>query len=76
MYPAGQSGDGLTCLKIGTWKLLNILNKDNMINYEIELMGWIGEDMSEEEVIAYIDEIEAEEEARIELADMAREGWR
>ena len=43
---------------------------------EIELMGWIGEDMSEEEVIAYIDEIEAEEEARIELADMAREGWR
>ena len=57
-------------------KWLNILNKDNMINYEIELMGWIGEDMSEEEVIAYIDEIEAEEEARIELADMAREGWR
>ena len=47
-----------------------------MINDEIELMGWIGEDMSEEEVIAYIDEIEAEEEARIELADMAREGWR
>ena len=27
-------------------------------------------------VIAYIDELEAEEEARIELADMAREGWR
>jgi len=66
----------LTCPKIGTWKLLNILNKGYMINYEIELMGWIGEDMSEEEVIAYIDEIEAEEEARIELADMAREGWR
>ena len=43
---------------------------------EIELMGWIGEDMSDEEVIAYIDELEAEEEARIELADMAREGWR
>ena len=42
---------------------------------EIELMGWIGEDMSDEEVIAYIDEIEAEE-ARIELADMARDGWR
>ena len=39
-------------------------------------MGGIGEDMSDEEVIAYIDEIEAEEEARIELADMAREGWR
>ena len=66
----------MTCPKIGTWKLLNILNKDNMINYEIELMGWIGEDMSDEEVIAYIDELEAEEEARIELADMAREGWR
>ena len=47
-----------------------------MINYEIELMGWIGEDMSDEEVTAYIDELEAEEEARIELADMAREGWR
>ena len=31
---------------------------------EIELMGWIGEDMSDEEVIAYIDEIEAEEEKR------------
>jgi len=57
-------------------KWLNILNRGYMINYEIELMGWIGEDMSEEEVIAYIDEIEAEEEARIELADMAREGWR
>ena len=66
----------MTCPKIGTWKLLNILNKDNMINYEIELMGWIGEDMSDEEVITYIDELEAEEEARIELADMAREGWR
>ena len=57
-------------------KWLNILNKDNMINYEIELMGWIGEDMSDEEVLTYIDELEAEEEARIELADMAREGWR
>ena len=46
---------------------------------EIELMGWIGENMSDEEVIAYIDDLEAEEEARIErieLADMAREGWR
>ena len=54
-------------------KWLNILNRGYM---EIELMGWIGEDMSDEEVIAYIDELEAEEEARIELADMAREGWR
>jgi len=34
------------------------------------------ESMSDEEVINIIDEIEAEEEARIELADMAREGWR
>jgi len=34
------------------------------------------ENMSDEEVINIIDEIEAEEEARIELADMAREGWR
>ena len=43
---------------------------------EIELMGWIGEDMSDEEVIAHIDELEAEEEARIEIAEMARDGWR
>ena len=35
---------------------------------EIELMGWIGEDMNDEEVI-YIDELEAEEEACIELLD-------
>ena len=34
------------------------------------------ENMSDEEVINIIDEIEAEEEARIELADMARDGWR
>ena len=39
-------------------------------------MGWIGGDMTDEEVIAIIDELEAEEEARIELADMARDGWR
>ena len=58
---------------IGTWKLLNILSRGNM---EIELMGWIGEDMSDEEIIAFIDELEAEEEARIEIADMARDGWR
>jgi len=43
---------------------------------EIELMGWIGEDMSDEEVLTYIDELAVEEEARIELADMAREGWK
>ncbi len=43
---------------------------------DCELVGGIGEEMSDEEVIDYIDELEAEEEARIELADMAREGWR
>ena len=43
---------------------------------DIELMGWISEEMTDEEVIAIIDELEAEEEARIELADMARDGWR
>ena len=43
---------------------------------DIELMGWIGEDMSDEEIIDFIDELEAEEEARIELADMGRDGWK
>ena len=43
---------------------------------DIELMGWIGEDMSDKEIIDFIDELEAEEEARIELADMARDGWK
>jgi len=38
---------------------------------EIELMGWIGEDMTDEEIIAFIDELEAEEDARIELMDHA-----
>ena len=38
---------------------------------EIELMGWIGEDMTDEEIIALIDELEAEEDARIELMDHA-----
>ena len=50
-----------------------IERKDDM---EIELMGWIGGEMTDEEVIAIIDELEAEEEARIELADLARDGWR
>ena len=31
---------------------------------DIELMGWIGEDMTDDEIIAYIDELEAEEDAR------------
>ena len=43
---------------------------------DIDLMGWMGDDMTDEEVIAIIEELEAEEEARIELADMARDGWR
>ena len=43
---------------------------------DIELMGWIGEEMSDEEIISFIDELEAEEEARIELADLARDVWR
>ena len=54
-------------------KWLNTIHRKFM---EIELMGWIGEDMSDEEIVTYIDELEAEEEARIELADMARDGWR
>ena len=43
---------------------------------DIELVGWIGEEMTDEEIREFIDELEAEEEARIELADMARDGWR
>ena len=43
---------------------------------DIELVGWNEDGMSEEEIIEMIDELEAEEEARIELADMARDGWR
>ena len=43
---------------------------------DIELVGWINIDMSDEEILAMIDEFEAEEEARIELADMSRDGWR
>ncbi len=60
-------------LSVMLQKWLNTIHRGNM---EIELMGWIGEDMSDEEIITYIDELEAEEEARIELADMARDGWR
>ena len=43
---------------------------------DIELVGRIDDSMSDEEIIEMIDELEAEEEARIELADMARDGWR
>tara|TARA_B100001564_G_C20659431_1_gene680837 strand:- start:772 stop:942 length:171 start_codon:yes stop_codon:yes gene_type:complete len=42
----------------------------------IEMIGTITPDMTDEEIMTLIDEIEAEEEARIELADMARDGWR
>lgn len=42
----------------------------------IEMIGSITPDMTDEEIMSLIDEIEAEEEARIELADMARDGWR
>ena len=45
---------------------------DDMIEEEAmdkELIGWISSDMSDEEVLAMIDEIEAEEAAREELFD-------
>ena len=47
-----------------------------MKDWEIDFLCMFSENMSDEAVINIIDEIEAEEEARIELADMAREGWR
>ncbi len=43
---------------------------------DIELVGWIDASMTDEEIVDFIEEVEAEEEARIELADMARDGWR
>ena len=43
---------------------------------EKELIGWISTDMSDEEVLAMIDEIEAEEDAREELFDAATDGDR
>ena len=43
---------------------------------DIELVVCVSDSMSDEEIIEMIDELEAEEEARIELADMARDGWR
>jgi|ETNmetMinimDraft_4_1059912.scaffolds.fasta_scaffold26787_5 predicted CopG family antitoxin len=46
--------------------------KDNM---DIELMGWIGEEMSDEDVLNMIDEIEAEEDAREELFDHFANEW-
>ena len=47
---------------------------DNMM--EKELIGFISEDMSDEEVLAMIDEIEAEEAAREELFDHFANGER
>ena len=56
---------------------------DSMINerkiddmMEKELIGWISTDMTDEEVLAVIDEIEAEEDAREELFDVATDGDR
>ena len=56
---------------------------DSMINerkiddmMEKELIGWINTDMTDEEVLAVIDEIEAEENAREELFDAAVDGDR
>ena len=36
-----------------------------------ELIGWFDDSMSDEDVIEMINEIEAEEDARLELADHA-----
>ena len=43
---------------------------------EKELIGWIDAGMSDEEVLAMIDEIEAEEDAREELFDHFVDGER
>ena len=52
------------------------MNIDSMIDesriddmMENELIGFISTDMSDEEVLAFIDELEAEEDAREELFD-------
>ena len=47
-------------------KIDNMIEEDAM---EKELIGWISPDMSDEEVLTMIDEIEAEEAAREELFD-------
>jgi hypothetical protein len=59
------------------------MNIDSMIDerkiddmMEKELIGWISTDMTDEEVLAVIDEIEAEENAREELFDAAADGDR
>ncbi len=60
-----------------------IMDIDTMIDerkiddmMEKELVGFISEDMSDEEVLAMIDEIEAEEAAREELFDHFANGER
>ena len=59
------------------------MNIDSMIDerkiddmMEKKLIGWINTDMTDEEVLAVIDEIEAEENAREELFDAAVDGDR
>ena len=59
------------------------MNIDSMIDeskiddmMEKELIGWISTDMSDEEVLAFIDELDAEEDAREELFDAASDGDR
>ena len=54
--------------------MINERKIDDMI--EKELIGWISTDMTDEEVLAVIDEIEAEENAREELFDAAADGDR
>ena len=60
-----------------------IMDIDTMIDerkiddmMEKKLIGWINTDMTDEEVLAVIDEIEAEENAREELFDAAVDGDR
>ena len=50
---------------------IDVMIDERKIDYmmEKELVGFISEDMSDEEVLAMIDEIEAEEAAREELFD-------
>ena len=60
-----------------------IMNIDSMIDetkidemMEKELIGFISSDMSDEEVLAFIDELESEEVAREELFDHFVDGER
>ena len=54
------------------WIMSDLFSNPNIGNkMEKELIGFISEEMTDEEVLAFIDEFEAEESARIELADHA-----